>query len=59
MLIILQLLQVLQENNVKKEELKVRALALKLLGKIFQVKYLLQVLKESYVCNCQPFLIST
>ncbi|RVW21161.1 Chaperone protein dnaJ 10 [Vitis vinifera] len=29
-------IEVLQENNVKKEELKARALALKLLGKIFQ-----------------------
>ncbi|XWS23641.1 hypothetical protein CRYUN_Cryun28dG0032300 [Craigia yunnanensis] len=29
---------VLQENNVKKEELKARALALKILGKIFQEK---------------------
>ncbi|XP_062073170.1 chaperone protein dnaJ 10 isoform X2 [Humulus lupulus] len=31
---------VLKENNVKREELKVRAVALKLLGKMFQVKYL-------------------
>lgn len=30
--------QVLRENNVKKEELKARALALKILGKIFQVR---------------------
>lgn len=30
-------MQVLQENNVRKEELKARALALKLLGKVFQV----------------------
>ncbi|ESW33385.1 hypothetical protein PHAVU_001G064900 [Phaseolus vulgaris] len=30
---------VLRENNVKKEELKVRATALKILGKIFQDKY--------------------
>lgn len=29
----------LHENNIKKEELKARALALKILGKIFQVKY--------------------
>lgn len=28
----------LRENNVKKEELKARALALKVLGKIFQVQ---------------------
>lgn len=31
--------QVLRENNVKKEELKARSLALKILGKIFQVRY--------------------
>lgn len=31
-------LQVLRENNVKKEELKARALALKILGKTFQVQ---------------------
>lgn len=31
------ILQVLQENSVKKEELKARAVALKILGKIFQV----------------------
>jgi len=30
-------LQVLQENNVKKGELKARALALRILGKVFQV----------------------
>ncbi|CAJ1971967.1 unnamed protein product [Sphenostylis stenocarpa] len=30
---------VLKENNIKKEELKVRATALKILGKIFQDKY--------------------
>lgn len=34
-------LQVLKESNVKKEELKARAVALKILGKIFQVQYLL------------------
>ncbi|KAF9608999.1 hypothetical protein IFM89_012338 [Coptis chinensis] len=33
---------VLKENNVKKEEVKARALALKILGKIFQVLFLLQ-----------------
>ena len=39
-------LQVLKENNVKKEELKARALALKILGKIFQVKYSLNWQKK-------------
>lgn len=40
-------LQVLHENNVKKEELKARAVALKILGKIFQVQYLPQFVQES------------
>lgn len=31
-------MQVLRENNVRKEDLKARALALKILGKIFQVQ---------------------
>lgn len=33
----------LRENHVRKEELKARAIALKLLGKIFQV--------EHYICS--------
>lgn len=39
-LLIYLLLQVLKENNVRKEELRVRAIALKILGKIFQVHIL-------------------
>lgn len=39
-LLIYLLLQVLKENNVRKEELRVRAVALKILGKIFQVHIL-------------------
>jgi hypothetical protein len=37
-------LQVLKENDVRKEELRARALALKILGKIFQVLNLVFVI---------------
>lgn len=39
-------LQVLKENNVRREELKARALALKILGKIFQVHYFSNLLRN-------------
>lgn len=44
-------MQVLQENNVRKEELKARALALKLLGKVFQVDTMHSYNLNSSMCE--------
>lgn len=46
-----QNLQVLQESNARKEELKMRAVALKILGKFFQVAPA-DMIERTDSCSC-------